>query len=546
LYYDDSAALQGLVTGQPCCRLACEVVERFKVGKMRTKLLFFLAFLALSFVGSGCNPSAEKVASSTALAEITTPILTVTSPTAPAEAATPILMVTPLPTATPEITPDLNQKPLVWFNPLPPMRIFPSRPFIGSSDFMDLFNSDAEWAITANNIQVFELYGEWLGNDATDRQLRQLVSDLNRRGMAIALSGGALNPVENCSGAIEGFAGTSEGVHISQRIRDAGGIAYFYAFDHAYDAGTASTTPAECRLSPEEVAQQVLTFQEAIREIFPNIIFGDDITAQLNVDEIARWVEAYRSVTGEDLGFLHLDIDFSIPNWEQKALQIENYLHSKGIAFGLFYIGNWEDPSDEAWLTSAGERVKAYELDAGGQPDHVIFASWHDHPDYVLPETESYTFTNFIKQYIDDRESLGVQTEGAGANLAYGKPVTASKALAGLPPHQAVDGIFSTWWGAGDFAPQWIEVDLGAAYTIAQIRLSISQDPEGNTLHQVWGRGPGEEARLLHEFDGMTRGDQVLEYTPPDPWHGIQFIRIVTVSSPSWVSWREIEVIAAK
>jgi hypothetical protein len=426
------------------------------------------------------------------------------------------------------------------------MQTFPGRPFIGSLDFMDLFDSEAQWMTAAGEVQVFELYGEWLGRDATDEQVRQVVSDLNRRGIAIALSGGALNPVGSCTGEIEGFAGISEGVRISRRIRDAGGTAYFYAFDHAYDAGTASTTPAACRLSPEEVAQQVLAFQEAIRAVFPNIVFGDDITAQLNIDEVAQWVEAYRSVTGEDLGFLHLDIDFSIPNWDQKAVQIEHYLRSEGIPFGLFYIGNWEDPSDEAWLTSAGERVKAYELAAGGQPDHVVFASWHDHPDYVLPETEPYTFTHLIKQYIEDRESLGARTEGPGANLAYGKPVTASKALAGFPPDQAVDGIFSTWWGAGDFAPQWIEVDLGAAYAIARIRFSISQDPEGSTRHQVWGRGPGEDARLLHEFDGMTRGDQVLEYAPPDPWQGIQFIRIVTTASPSWVSWREIEVIAAE
>ena len=424
------------------------------------------------------------------------------------------------------------------------MQTFPGRPFIGSLDFMDLFAPEAPWTIAAGEVQVFELYGEWLGRDATDEQVHKVVSDLNRRGIAIALSGGALNPVGNCTGEIEGFAGISEGVRISQRIRDAGGIAYFYAFDHAYDAGTTSTTPAECRISPEEVAQQVLTFTESIREIFPNIIFGDDITAELDVDNIAGWVEAYRSVTGENLGFLHIDIDFGIPNWDQKAVQIENYLRSEGIDFGLFYLGNPEDPSDEAWLTSAGERVKAYELVAGGQPDHVVFASWNDHPDYVLPETEPNTFTNFVKQYFEDRASLGARTEGPGANLAYGKAVTASNAVAGLPPDRAVDGIFSTWWGAGDFVPQWIEVDLGTASAIARIRLSISQDPNGRTRHQVWGRGPGEDARLLHEFDGMTQGDQVLEYAPPDPWQGIQFIRIETIASPSWVSWREIEVIA--
>ena len=69
----------------------------------------------------------------------------------------------------------------------------------------------------------------------------------------------------------------------------------------------------------------MLTFQQSIREIFPDIIFGDDVTARLDVGEIARWVEAYRSVVGEDLGFVHLDIDYGIPNWAAKAVDIEHY-----------------------------------------------------------------------------------------------------------------------------------------------------------------------------------------------------------------------------
>ena len=116
----------------------------------------------------------------------------------------------------------------------------------------------------------------------------------------------------------------------------------------------------------------------------------------------------------------------------------------------------------------------------------------------------------------------------------------------GLSPgcrRTAVTVSVDTWWGAGGPPPQWIEVDLGAPYEVARIRLSISQDPNGRTVHQVWGRAAGEDARLLFEFDDLTEGDQVLEYAPPEPWERIQFIRIETVTSPSWVSWHEIEVL---
>jgi hypothetical protein len=37
----------------------------------------------------------------------------------------------------------------------------------------------------------------------------------------------------------------------------------------------------------------------------------------------------------------------------------------------------------------------------------------------------------------------------------------------------------------------------------------------------------------------------VLSYTPPQRLTGIQVIRIETVSSPSWVAWREIGIIDA-
>jgi len=77
-------------------------------------------------------------------------------------------------------------------------------------------------------------------------------------------------------------------------------------------------------------------------------------------------------------------------------------------------------------------------------------------------------------------------------NIALGKPAVASISLYDHPPSMAVNGLFEDWWGSGDFAPQWIEIDLQASYTISKIRLATSQSPEGETLHRVWGRGQGD------------------------------------------------------
>jgi len=129
-------------------------------------------------------------------------------------------------------------------------------------------------------------------------------------------------------------------------------------------------------------------------------------------------------------------------------------------------------------------------------------------------------------------------------NLAYGKPVKTS-AVAGelFVGGQAVDLSQTTQWNAGNGPPQWIEIDLQKPSTIDTIRLFVAQEPEGPTVHRVLGKGESGNYKLLHEFNGVTHEGEVLEYTSPQPWEDIRFVRIVTTRSPSWVSWHEIQVI---
>lgn len=104
-----------------------------------------------------------------------------------------------------------------------------------------------------------------------------------------------------------------------------------------------------------------------------------------------------------------------------------------------------------------------------------------------------------------------------------------------------VDGSYETAWGAGADAPQWLEIDLGAPATIGQLRLVVAQSPAGETHHVVYGRDAAGALRVLAELRGETGDGDVLTITPPAPWAGIRAIRIETVSSPSWVAWREVE-----
>jgi hypothetical protein len=131
-----------------------------------------------------------------------------------------------------------------------------------------------------------------------------------------------------------------------------------------------------------------------------------------------------------------------------------------------------------------------------------------------------------------------------GRNLALNKPVEVTEALPSQTAQMAVDGDPNTQWSAGAFPTQWIEIDLGAPYAIGKIRLTVGQWPAGNAVHQVWMGASRDSLRQVYEFSGREFDFDVLNYVPAAPLQDIRYVRIVTTESPSWVSWREIEVLA--
>ncbi|MEX0787618.1 MAG: discoidin domain-containing protein [Anaerolineales bacterium] len=447
--------------------------------------------------------------------------------------------------------PDLSARPLYWFAPLPPMPTGPGREYTGSDDFMDLFSPDAPWTATASNIQVFKLYGEWVAYHATDDELRRAVAGIRERGLALAVEAGPLDPQgpAECGQGIESFAGTDEGLLIAQRLRDAGGRLDVIALDEPRFFAGAYDGPNACHWDAERIAAEVGQYIAVMRLEFPNVVIGDTepLTEAAGVNVYTEWLRTFREVNGFDLAFLHMDIDWSRPTWPAEVRSIENFGEVFGVPVGIIYNGNHQDTTDESWLSIAGERVKRYEDEAGGSPAHVLFQSWNDKPDRALPESEPYTFTGFIRTYFEDRSALGFRTEGAGANVAFGKQARVSATYASMGGALAVDGDPGTVWNSGGGPLQWIQIDLGTNYNLSEIRLVVNQSPEGRTVHVLYGRGSGtvNEQRTLHVFDGVTQDSDVLVYKPAETMLGIRYLWIDSTESPSWISWREIEAIQA-
>ena len=130
--------------------------------------------------------------------------------------------------------------------------------------------------------------------------------------------------------------------------------------------------------------------------------------------------------------------------------------------------------------------------------------------------------------------------------LPDGRVVRASSATTPGPPAGAFDGAPDTAWNSGGFPVAWIEIDLGRNVALGSIRLLPAQTPGvAETVHRVYGRPDGKTAEvLLHEFRGVTSAGIWIS-SALDPALPVRYLRIETVTSPSWVSWSEIEIIPA-
>jgi RNA polymerase sigma factor (sigma-70 family) len=113
-------------------------------------------------------------------------------------------------------------------------------------------------------------------------------------------------------------------------------------------------------------------------------------------------------------------------------------------------------------------------------------------------------------------------------------------------PENAFDGKRDTDWNAGDYAPAWIERDLGACLRLAGIALFPCQDIAGPTTHEVWVSSEPigndrTKAKLVHTFKGETTNNSPLKFDFPKDLSA-RYVLVRTTQSPIWVAWWEVEV----
>lgn len=177
---------------------------------------------------------------------------------------------------------------------------------------------------------------------------------------------------------------------------------------------------------------------------------------------------------------------------------------------------------------------------------------------------------NFIYQPVDDAEAwIGAEwlTDAATANnvnyrlmeaglcvragllgcpLRRLRPVSVAASGGAASAGNAFDDRSDTAWNAGGFSTatqkQWIRAELPRAAGVAEIRLTPLQTPTcATTTHEIWGGATAAGLTRIAEFTGNTCDGAT--FVLGDFWRNndLKVIEVRTISSPSWVAWREIQ-----
>ena len=316
---------------------------------------------------------------------------------------------TPLPSAT--IVPFASSA-AIWFHPLPASATnYPGPlPNHGSSDFQQLFQPGAPWANVEAHTKVLGIYAGWVIT-ASQSDLQQTIAFTNAHGMGLELEAPALQATATCGEGVEGFVGggqTVQAVTLSylQRLQSVGANLQYIKVDEPYFFGSVSTEPGTCQLPVSQVASEVSAYVQLVHTIYPNAAVGDvePVTAGFYTPDVVtalgQWHSTYGTINGAPFPFYIADLDFNNATWQTLAKALEIQTKQAGMKFGIIYIGDYQDTSDQEWASKVVARFQTYQGRYGGQPDYVLFQSWEPHPVYCLPETNPDTFTGAINAYV--------------------------------------------------------------------------------------------------------------------------------------------------
>lgn len=303
--------------------------------------------------------------------------------------------------------------PQIWYaGSPPPIRELMKWP---ANDYWRMFQPSAEpeWAQVARRMDVFLLALHGL-RIPSDENLRLLFAALKRHGIKLAVTHGMVEHEPTCGGG-EGYAPDAV-MHPRQaeRIKRLGGTIDYVSMDEplirAHKLKQLGAGRVGCQYPIREVARRVKANVMGIRAVFPEVRIGS--TEAINTaitgagpqwaESIREWSEAFHLETGKPLAFSLVAINWREPGWEPALMAWSRHAQRMGIPMGVIYTGAG-GTSDEAWTRIAIDNFTAVEKNAGLRPQVTAIMSWHQWPNFNLPEDKPGTLTNVLLRYLHFR-----------------------------------------------------------------------------------------------------------------------------------------------
>jgi hypothetical protein len=250
------------------------------------------------------------------------------------------------------------------------------------------------------------------------------IQALTKLDIAIAVESGGTLASMGCGDDVGERSAESELAKL-QTIPDAGGQLSFLTLDGPISRTLKTGRDDNCGFSVEESAQALVAYVAAVRaaqpavEIgwlvnFPNWSYGDVSAYQCatkdygNLEAVFEVVMAALDSAGEHLDYLMIDqpydyamglqesnchSDPSAVDWVGRSLALEAQARSHGLKVGQIYNSSRGGNTSNALFAADTVAWATAHHQAGARPDIRMVSSWYTHPDTVLPEDLSETFT---------------------------------------------------------------------------------------------------------------------------------------------------------
>ena len=272
-------------------------------------------------------------------------------------------------------------------------------------DYSDVFTPNAPWQQAARIVRVYKTSMTVLLR-ASDYNVRQMIVDLQRRGIALGLEALMIpNPTPSvCGMNVEGYSAPGTMKLVSDRVKRLGGDIQYIAMDEPMHFGHQYSGKNSCHSEIRTIANAVAVNVMAVRSDFPDVKIGDIevLGGNTPLQDVMQFATAYRTAVGAPLDFIHFDIDWNYVLWLTTLRSFEASVRKAGIKVGIIYNGGTAQ-SDISWTAQAERYIKQIEADRSMVPDQAIFQTWVNWPTHMLPETQPGTLTYLVRRYTASR-----------------------------------------------------------------------------------------------------------------------------------------------